>query len=41
MATIIDIADSVVAEINATTFSQPVTAVRHYAVELEETHDPM
>src|SRR3972149_4976588 len=28
MATIIDIADSVVAEINATTFSQPVTARR-------------
>ena len=35
MATIIDIADSVVAEINATTFSQPVTAARHYAPQFE------
>lgn len=35
MATIIDIADSVVAEINATTFSQPVSAVRHYAPQFE------
>ena len=35
MATIIDIAESVVAEINATTFSQPVTAARHYAPQFE------
>ena len=35
MATIINIADSVVAEINATTFSQPVMAVRYYAPQFE------
>jgi hypothetical protein len=35
VATIIDIADSVVAEINATAFSQPVTAARHYAPQFE------
>src|SRR5690606_14823887 len=35
MATIIDIADSVVAELNATTFSQPVTAVRYYAPQFD------
>ena len=35
MATIIDIADSVVAEVNATTFSQPVTAARHYAPQFD------
>jgi hypothetical protein len=35
MATIIDITDSVVAEINATAFSQPVTAARHYAPQFE------
>lgn len=31
MATIIQIADAVVAQLNAATFSQPLTAVRHYA----------
>jgi len=35
MATIIDIADSVVAELNGHAFSQPVTAVRHYAPQFE------
>lgn len=35
MATIIDIADSVVAELNAATFSQPVSAVRHYAPQYD------
>ncbi len=35
MATIIDIADSVVAELNSASFSQPVTAVRHYAPQFE------
>jgi hypothetical protein len=30
MATILDIADAVVKELNNTTFSQPVTAQRHY-----------
>lgn len=35
MATIIDIADSVVAELNGHSFSQPVTAVRHYAPQFE------
>ncbi|MCI0333695.1 MAG: hypothetical protein L0228_10795 [Planctomycetes bacterium] len=37
MATIIDIADSIVAELNAATFSQPVSAVRHYAPQFEMT----
>ncbi len=37
MATIIDIADSVVAELNAATFSQPVSAVRHYAPQFDAT----
>lgn len=31
MATIIQIADAVVAQLNAATFSQPLTAARHYA----------
>ena len=31
MATIIQIADAVVVQLNATTFSQPLTATRHYA----------
>jgi hypothetical protein len=35
MATIIDIADSVVAELNSASFSQPVAAVRHYAPQFE------
>lgn len=35
MATIIDIADSVVAQLNATAFSQPVAAARHYAPQFE------
>ncbi|MEW4530213.1 hypothetical protein [Maioricimonas sp. JC845] len=41
MAVINDIAEAVVAEINAGTFSQPVTAVRSYApqYELEELAD--
>jgi len=30
MAVITDIADAIVAELNGATFSQPVTAVRHY-----------
>ncbi len=35
MATIIDIADSVVAELNGHTFSQPVSAARHYAPKFD------
>jgi hypothetical protein len=35
MATIIDIADSIVAELNAASFSQPVAAVRHYAPQYD------
>jgi len=35
MAMIIDIAESVVAELNATSFSQPVSAVRHYAPQYD------
>jgi hypothetical protein len=35
MATIIDIADSVVAELNNATFSQPVSAARHYAPQFD------
>jgi hypothetical protein len=31
LATIIQIADAVVAQLNAATFSQPLTAARHYA----------
>lgn len=31
MATIIQIADAVVAQLNSATFSQPITATRHYA----------
>jgi hypothetical protein len=31
LATVIQIADAVVAQLNATTFSQPLTAARHYA----------
>ncbi len=34
-ATILDIADAVVAQINATAFSQPVTAERHYQPRFE------
>lgn len=37
MATIIDIADSVVAELNGHSFSQPVSAVRHYAPQFALT----
>src|SRR3972149_1065871 len=35
MAMIIDIAESVVAELNATSFSQPVSAVGHYAPQYD------
>jgi len=35
MAVIIDIADAVVAQLNGTTFSQPVTAERHYQPNFE------
>ncbi|HID23431.1 MAG TPA: hypothetical protein EYP14_13680 [Planctomycetaceae bacterium] len=35
MAVILNIADAVVAELNAGTFSQPVTAVRHYQPKFE------
>ncbi len=35
MAVILDIADAVVAELNATPFSQPVTAQRHYQPRFE------
>lgn len=35
MAVILDIADSVVAQLNGTTFSQPVTAERHYQPKFE------
>lgn len=35
MATILDIADAVVADLNATTFGQPLTAVRHYVPRFE------
>lgn len=35
IATIIDIADSVVAELNAATFSQPIEAKRYYAPQFE------
>jgi hypothetical protein len=35
VATIIDIADSVVAELNGATFSQPISAARHYAPQFE------
>jgi hypothetical protein len=35
MAVILDIADSVVAQLNRTTFSQPVTAERHYQPKFE------
>jgi hypothetical protein len=40
MAVITDIADAIVTELNAATFSQPVTAVRHYLpqFELKEMH---
>jgi hypothetical protein len=34
-ATILDIADAVVDQLNGTTFSQPVTAVRHYQPNFE------
>ncbi len=34
-ATILDIADAVVAQLNATAFSQPVTAERHYQPQFE------
>jgi hypothetical protein len=35
VAVILDIADAVVAQINAATFSQPVTAVRHFQPKFE------
>jgi len=35
VAVILDIADSVVAQLNGTTFSQPVTAERHYQPKFE------
>jgi hypothetical protein len=35
MAVILDIADAVVAQLNATPFSRPVTAVRHYQPRFE------
>ena len=35
MAVILDIADAVVAQLNATPFSQPLTAERHYQPRLE------
>jgi len=35
MAVITDIADAIVAELNAATFSQPVTAVRHYLPQFD------
>ncbi len=35
MAVITDIADAVVAELNAATFSQPVTAERHYLPQFD------
>jgi hypothetical protein len=35
MAVITDLADAVVAELNAATFSQPVTAVRHYLPQFD------
>ena len=35
MATIINIADSVVAELNGHSFTQPITAVRHYAPQFD------
>jgi hypothetical protein len=35
LATIIQIADAVVAQLNAATFSQPLTAARHYAPSFE------
>lgn len=35
MATILDIADAVVAELNGATFSQPVAAERHYQPRFE------
>lgn len=35
MAVITDIADAIVAELNAATFSQPVTAARHYLPQFE------
>lgn len=40
MAVITDIADAIVAELNAATFSQPVTATRHYLpqFDLKEMH---
>lgn len=37
MATINNIADAIVAELNAATFGQPVTAVRHYLPSFELT----
>ena len=41
MAVIVELADAVVAEINNGTFSQPVTAVRHYLpqYDLSEMHE--
>jgi hypothetical protein len=35
MAVILDIADAVVAELNATAFSQPLTAERYYRPQFE------
>jgi hypothetical protein len=35
MAVILDVADAVVAQLNATTFSQPLTAERHYQSKFE------
>src|SRR5262249_23566810 len=42
MAVILDIADAVVAQLNGTPFSQPLTAERHYQpkFELSEMTDP-
>jgi len=35
MAVITDVADAIVAELNAATFSQPVTAARHYLAQFD------
>lgn len=37
MAVIVDLADALVAELNAATFSQPVTAARHYLPRFDLT----
>mgnify|MGYP007112161168 CR=1 FL=1 len=40
MASIIELADAIVTELNTHTFSQPVTAARHYlpTFDLQEMH---